>query len=461
MTAVFAVLGLALPIAAAHLAVGRLLRPGTDLASGALRLGLAIPLGLGGASIFSYGWLVAGGALGRTYAIADAVGFCTAIAALRSWTARAEPRPQSVPLRRDERVAIVLAALAVVIAGTGFVQALVAVPLGGWDAWAIWNQHARFLFRGGERWTALFDPALGFSHTTYPLLLPAAIARAWAYGGETQLAPWLVAGAFTLSTVLVVFGAVSRSSGPVAGATATMLLVATASWRSWGPALYADVPVACLVAAAVGSVVAAGRGVGATHGEFALAGALLGLSAWTKDEGLLLGALFGSWAVVLAGSGRIRRRAVAFAAGAALPLAARAHFQLTLAPTVPHAVSAGQPIGTLLGRLLVEERWATVVRELQRAVPGSDTWLPLVALLAAALLGARWREILRSSALPALCAWGVFLVVYVITSADIHWHIATSASRVYLQPWPALLLGLFSTAPRRPDFAIRTGSAVR
>jgi hypothetical protein len=449
------VVGLALPVAAAYLSIGRLLRPPADLASRTLLVGLALPAGIGAASLFTYGWLVAGGALGPTYAVADFLLFAGALAALRPWSVRAAPsaRTEAVPLRNDERIALAVACVALTAAGVGFAQALVSSPIGGWDAWAIWNNHARFLFRGGERWTALLDPAMGFSHNEYPLLLPAAVARLWTYSRESAFAPGLVAGAFTLSTVLVVYGAVARRSGHVAGATAAMLLLATASFRLWGPAQYADVPVACLLAAAVACVMGTPPGDAASSRQLALAGALLGLSAWTKDEGLVLGALFGAWAVLLAGAGSapLWRRAVALGAGAALPLAARAHFQLALAPSVPHAVTGGQPIGSLLGRLLVEDRWAAIAQELPPNLPGAETWLPLVAIVAAIVLGARWRELARSPALPAVIAWGAFLLVYGITSADLRWHIENSASRVFLQPWPALLLGLFSAAPLRGD----------
>ncbi len=50
-------------------------------------------------------------------------------------------------------------------------------PHGNWDAWAIWNMHARFLYRGGASWRVLFSPELAYSHPDYPLLLPELVAR--------------------------------------------------------------------------------------------------------------------------------------------------------------------------------------------------------------------------------------------------------------------------------------------
>ena len=42
-----------------------------------------------------------------------------------------------------------------------FILFSVAEPHGGWDAWAIWNLRARFLFRGGEVWRDAFPALLG------------------------------------------------------------------------------------------------------------------------------------------------------------------------------------------------------------------------------------------------------------------------------------------------------------
>ncbi|MCF8053962.1 MAG: hypothetical protein K9K75_01915, partial [Deltaproteobacteria bacterium] len=74
-------------------------------------------------------------------------------------------------------------------------------PHGKWDAWTIWNLHARFIFRGGANWYSYITPELLWSHPDYPLLLPLAVARVWLYvGTETQVAPALIAGIFGLAT---------------------------------------------------------------------------------------------------------------------------------------------------------------------------------------------------------------------------------------------------------------------
>src|SRR5271156_5373183 len=65
------------------------------------------------------------------------------------------------------------------------VMRVLAYPHGdGWDAFSIWNLHARFLFLGGSNWRDGFTVMLPWSHPDYPLLLPAAIAHFWRYFGH-------------------------------------------------------------------------------------------------------------------------------------------------------------------------------------------------------------------------------------------------------------------------------------
>ena len=80
-----------------------------------------------------------------------------------------------------------------------FVVLTTLFPHGYWDAWSIWNLRARYLFRGGNNWTAVFSSLV--SHAEYPYLVSASVFRGWTYcGKETQLVPILFAALFTYAT---------------------------------------------------------------------------------------------------------------------------------------------------------------------------------------------------------------------------------------------------------------------
>src|SRR5579859_1378630 len=117
----------------------------------------------------------------------------------------------------------------------------IAHPHGdGWDAFAIWNLHARFLFRGGEHWRDGFTPLIPWSHPDYPLLLPAAIAHFWAgLGRESQLVPALIGLGFTFSTVAVLFSSLARLRGQIPAILGGLTLLTTPFFIEQGTAQYA------------------------------------------------------------------------------------------------------------------------------------------------------------------------------------------------------------------------------
>jgi hypothetical protein len=108
-------------------------------------------------------------------------------------------------------------------------------------------------------------------------------------------------------------------------------------------------------------------------------------------------------------------------------------------------------MGSALVRLLDGARHATIWKSFLRYIPGSSIMLPAWAVVAAAVLGATPR--LLAASLPLRIALGLLLVfvgVYVVTPLDLSWLLSTSAGRLFLQIWPAFLLGLFSACASDP-----------
>lgn len=460
MSTLLLAFALLLPAAVAWGVVSRLdPEPARGPVALALRAGASCILGPAFGSLVTYGWLVGGGTLGRGYAVFDAVLLLAIVLALRLRRRATVAAPRR-PTSRLDALALVLVALCLAILGAALIDAAARIPHGEWDAWAIWNSRARFLFRGGAEWRAGFaDELRKTSHPGYPLLVPLAVARLWAFAGETTAAPMATAILFAVAPVLVLAGAVGRRSGAVAGASAALLLAATESWLYWGGAQYADVPLAALATTAVAFLVADAHAGGRT--ALALAGASLAFCAWTKEDGILLAGVFGAWAALRGprapGTTWTRYalgRIGALASGAALPAAARIHFQLFLSPGFAPDFTMGQTLGKTVERVLDPDRWRTIVTSLPPLFPGFAWGLPLVAIAAAALLGARPRHVLRSPVLvPALAVYAADLLVYAATPLPLDWHIGTSAERVLLHAWPALLFGLLTLVPAAPDAA--------
>lgn len=85
-------------------------------------------------------------------------------------------------------------------------------PFGGWDAWAMWNVKAKFIFLGQEHWQNMFNPILIETNIDYPFLLPLINAWFWSFHGTpdtvapriiTCLIPFLTAGLLMTTLRLV------------------------------------------------------------------------------------------------------------------------------------------------------------------------------------------------------------------------------------------------------------------
>ena len=173
---------------------------------------------------------------------------------------------------------------------------ILAHPYGsGWDSFAIWNLHARFLYRGNAHWRDGFTALISWSHPDYPLLLPAAIAHFWTLlGHETPMVPALLGLVFTFATAGLLFSALDILIGRASALLGGMALLATPFFIELGTWQYADVPLSFFFLATLvllhmhRAQFAAGAVDGRlSRGFLALAGITTGLAAWTKNEGVL------------------------------------------------------------------------------------------------------------------------------------------------------------------------------
>ena len=322
-------------------------------------------------------------------------------------------------------------------------------PHGGWDAWAIWNLRARFLFRGGEFWRDAFSPLLSEIHPDYPLLIPGLVARGWTYLGRDAVSyPAVVAVLYTLSTVGMVASAVALLRGSLQGILAGIAVACTPVFLRHGASQYADVPFGYYVLATFALLTLAKAPE--DRRVLGLAGFTAGLACWTKNEGvILMGALSAVWSVhALASSTRAReiRRAGWFLLGALPPLLALAFLKFALVP--PNDMRAEFELAAALKRIVEPSRYLQVGAAVAREAV-FQLHLPLLAgyLLFSGI------SIRKGERGAVLRLWGslslifaAYFFVYIITSKPLAWHLDTSLSRLMTQLFPSLLFSFFLTA---------------
>jgi hypothetical protein len=353
---------------------------------------------------------------------------------------------------------LLMTAFLLVLAGAAAV--LVAesahTPHGNWDAWAIYNLRARFLYRAGPNWRDAFSPLLLWSHPDYPLLVPAFVARTWKHiGQDSTWVPALTALMFTLGAPVVLAAVVSILRGREQGWLAGLFLLGTPFFIMHGAAQYADVEVAFFVLATV-SLLALHDDRPAEREFAVLAGLCAGLAAWSKNEGLLFIAVVVAArvaALLLTRQGsQLKHELPMFAAGLAPILAAVLYFRQTLATTNYFlAASVG---GGPVTRALDFSRYVIVAKGfLVHLWTFGDLYVSPFLLLGVFVLlvkpdaGAR-----RSSAFTSLFAVILMLagysMVYVGTQGDLAWILNTSLDRLLLQIWPLSILSAFLAVRR-------------
>ncbi|MBW6486603.1 MAG: hypothetical protein K0B01_10700 [Syntrophobacterales bacterium] len=333
--------------------------------------------------------------------------------------------------------------------------------------------HARFLARSGDAWREVFSLPMDWSHWDYPLLLPLSLVRSWRYTGlESIYVPAAFAFIFFLLTAGLLLAAVSFLKNLSGGLLAGMILIATPFFILMGISQFADVPFSFFVLATIVLLFFQERFAEKGFGPLLLAGLAAGLSAWTKNEGIMffLVVLFvlltatafkGGWKGAATSCGW-------FLAGALPVLLFVIYFKMQLAPAndLTTGLAAGE---TIWSKLTDGGRYGAIARDFfitginftkgpvdlrvgMKLAPGAVSILLPAAWLWFAGINHDQRNqsgVICTSAILILMLSGYF-TVYLLTPLPLEYHIATSLNRLYIQLWPSIIF-LFFMIANPPD----------
>jgi hypothetical protein len=414
------------------------------------QLPMALGLGVGLSSIVWWALLPFSALLGERKLSADIV--IWTVATLLAFRTRQAPAAGRV---RDETSMPRLVAWASLVgfvcmsafAITGVTAFSYVAPHGTWDAWAIWNMRARFLFRGQPLlWQEAFSPELAYSHLDYPLLLPLSVSRAWTFlGSDTPMAPVLLAALFAAATVAVAGISVARARTPAHGLIAAIAVLACPAFLEWAPSQVADIPLGFYMLATFVMMWHATTS-DASRLWWVLAGVSAGLAAWTKNEGAVFLVVFMAisavWVLRKYRWAGLRYLAL-LCAGAAVGGAALVMFKWRLAP--PNGIVSTLDLATVIARADFDR-----LRFVVEAV-GRELWLggasivgvlPIVVAFAA-IVGIRRRGVAPAVAVVTVVLQvAIYVMVYVLTPYDLRWHVNTSVDRLMVQVLPSAVWGL-------------------
>ena len=421
---------------------------------------LGAGIGLGLSSLWLFVWLLIMGSTGEAFVIADLILHILLITATAIWIQRRHGhstthhhntfihfiKQWTVPQKIAFGLFIVILLAALV--QEGFI--ILNLMHGGWDAMAIWNMRARYIYLGQAKWRNAFDPAL--AHTDYPLLIPLTVTRGWLYFGTiSQVVPIFIGALFSISTVGLLITALISLRSLFAGIVAGVVLISTPLFLTQSAYQTADVPLCFYILATL--ILITFCFVYKTKSVLFLAGLCAGFGAWTKNEGLLFALIVTIVFLIQQlrltrissknNSSAIRHSPIAatliYVGGLLIVLCIIATFKLTLA--TPNDLIANQE-GKTLTKLLSVPRYIQIANAIGNEVLKDFPWLLIIA--GGLVFGGLHKPAKMQLVFVVL---GVMMVgyffVYVTTPMDLTWHLDTSLDRVMLHLWPDFLFASF------------------
>lgn len=351
--------------------------------------------------------------------------------------------------------------MALLAAILSFVLISLTHPHGDYDAVCIWNLRSRFLARGTEDWTSAFVDSLSLPHPDYPLLLPTTVARYWKYvGAQPTLVPIVIAFLFTFSSVGMLYSSLAILRNKQSGYLGGIVLLSVYSFVTVGASQYADVVIGFYILSTF--VLLAFYDVARYNsGRLVLAGLTAGLTAWTKNEGLLFVLVVilvkGFHSIFNSRRQPLRRDVIALAGGLFPVLAVLAYFKLRVAPA-NYYLTAGKfstagPMRYFLDSRTVSQK----ITDMSRYWVITNSMARTTLLLGARIVGAPMllvaylilftkKSNLTKATPPAamlvLMIVGYFFV-YLTTPLNLEFHLRTSLLRVLLQLWPSAVFTTF------------------
>ena len=350
---------------------------------------------------------------------------------------------------------LLLAALAIALFffAYRFLLQIAENPLGGWDAWTLWNYRARYLLQGdASSWRNVFT--VNINHSDYPYLLTGFIARCWVLiGKDRTIVPVITSILFTISTVGLLIAVLAELRGLASGLLGGFLLVSLPIFLWTTASQYADLPVAFYLLSALVFVY---WFILQDQDPLALAaaGGMASFSLWAKNEGVSIVVALAAAVLVYCLLNRVpwamRLRRLAFFAAGLIPVAVLfLCYKTWLVP--PTDLFEDRQTADLLRQALDPARFKIIASIIWGMFDDWGSWkAPYLICLGvyAVVAGVRRLNACEKMGIAVLSAVVVmtyiqYMGIYLITPHDLAWHLSTSIGRLYNQLQPAFLLIFF------------------
>jgi len=352
----------------------------------------------------------------------------------------------------------------VVFSSGAFIKYSLMHQHGDRDAQAIWNMHARVIYRDVLNWKSVFssefDPRF---HPDYPLLLPLNIVWGWnLLRSETTRVPIVLAGIFTFGLAGLLFAAMINLKTWGQAYLAAIVLMGTPYFILLGTFQIADIPFAFFVLSTI--VLFAVYSKEGKAELLALAGLTAGLSAWTKNEGILFVGSTLTASVVYAFREKVFPKIFCyFVSGLLLPMLVVLYTKIVLAP--PNDLFMDFNANEFVNKVISLQRLGIIFSAIGKSVVNLGNWqfsIIIVLAIFSMVVGLRvedsQREILPICTLIIAIQLMGYILIYIITPYPLEFHLLYSLDRLLFHLYPSALL-LFFSAVSPPENVIQKREA--
>lgn len=324
-------------------------------------------------------------------------------------------------------------------------------PHGLWDAWNYWNLKAKFISKAPNEWPAIFHQMISEDfHVDYPLLQTGFIARCWrGLQNDPVWVPILLAYTFTFCTIGLLASAIGHFTNNTRGLVAGLIMLATPFFMVMGDSQYADNTVGFFYLATIVLLTFARNEKETDPKLYIAVGITAGLSAWSKNEGLLfITCLFASQLTLVFTKKPITLfHELKYILIGALPILLLIfYYKTSIAP--PNDIVSAQGESTLV-KLKDITRYSTILEWHMQTFSTfgkwfmNPWWLFLGAIVYKGINLKKYNTSnLTNLTLIILMVLGFFMI-YVITPLPLIFHLSTSIHRLFFQLFPSFIFVYF------------------
>lgn len=417
-------------------------------------------IGLGITSSTAFCWLTAFDQPGVNYLIAE---FCLFIFLALTAAIRIRITGNSIglnsPLQKLQSpdgirwLKHIFILLLIAFVAAFFLKAYFERPHGAWDAWAIWNYRARWLFKGGSHWANAFTYLSPADSPDYPLLVTGSVFRIWSLiGTDHIIAPIVIAGMLATGSVLVVFSGLTVLKGLNQGCLAAVFLLMATQFMNVATYQYGDAPLSFFILCTMVLFSLRDHFPDSSDRLLFVAGLSAACAAWTKNEGILFLVLI----IVIRFIILIRRNNVLnlikqfsyFCLGLLPILVTLVYFKFNFA--IANDLVNQANLSKIGDYLFDVDRYIQVFFGITKKILTFNDHLFVLSIVYLALTGID-RIAVNKSGIRAHLLVMLFMLLgysfsFFISPHDLKWHMGSALRRLLVQLWPTWVFLCFYCA---------------